>query len=92
MRAGFCVNELGVDAHPVLIALHRPFEQVANAEFLTDRLGVEALALVGEGGIASDDETAVDARKRSGEVLGDTVGEIILRRIAGKVDKGERYD
>ena len=49
LRAERGVNKLGVD-HPVLIALHRPFEHVANAEFFPDLLGVDALALIGDCG------------------------------------------
>ena len=63
MRAGFRVDKLRVDAHAVLIALHRAFEHVADAEFLADLLGVDALAFEGEGGVAGDDEAAFDARK-----------------------------
>ena len=85
MRAGFRVDELGVDAHPVLVALHRAFEHIAHAELLADRLGVDALALVGEGGVAGDDEAVADARQVGRQVLGDAVGEIVLRRIAGEV-------
>ena len=76
------VDELRVDAHPVLVALRRAFEHVANAKLLADLLGVEVLALVGEGRVAGDHETVADAREIGGEVFGDAVGEVILGRIA----------
>ena len=61
MRAAFGVDELRVEAHAVLFALDRAFEDVADAELLADLLGVvDVLALVGEGGVAGDDETALD--------------------------------
>ena len=85
---GLGVDELRVHAHPVLVALHGAFENVANAELLADLLGVDALAFESESGIAGDDETALDPRKFSREVLRDAVGEIVLRRIAGEI--GER--
>ena len=85
MRTAMGIDELGVDAHPVLVPPHRAFEHVANAEFLADLLGVDALALVGEGRVARDDETVADARQIRGEVFGYAVGEIILARIARKV-------
>ena len=85
MRARLGVDELGVDAHPVLIALHRAFEHIAHAEFLADLLGVDGLALEGERRVARDHEAVADARQVGGEVLGDAVGEIILARIAGEV-------
>ena len=86
------VDELRVDAHPVLIALHRAFEHIAHAKLLADLLGVDALALVGEGGVARDDEAVADAREIGGEVLGDAVGEIVLGRIAGEIGEGQHHD
>ena len=41
MRAGFCVDQLRVDPHPILVALDRAFEHVANAELLADLFGVD---------------------------------------------------
>src|SRR5208337_1822340 len=89
MSAAFGVDELGVDAHPGAVALHRAFEDIAHAELLADRLGVEGLALEGEGGVAGDDETVADTGQFGGEILGDAVGEIVLARIVGEV--GERH-
>jgi hypothetical protein len=82
MRAGFRVDELGVDAHAGSVALDRAFENVTDAEILADRFRVEVLALVGEGGVPSDDEAFADAREIGGEVFRDPIGEIVLRRIA----------
>ena len=62
MRAGLSVDELRVHAHPVLVALHRTFEHVANAKLLANLLGVDALSLVCERGVARDDETVAEAR------------------------------
>ena len=61
MCARFGVDELSVDAHPILVALHRAFKHVADAKLLADPLCVDAFALVGEGGVAGDYETALDA-------------------------------
>src|SRR6185312_4564453 len=92
MRAGIRVDELGVDPHLVLVALHRAFEHVAHAERLADLLSVDALALEDEAGVAGDDETVLDARKLSSEVLGNSVGEIILRRIAGEIGERQHHN
>ena len=62
MRAGFAINKLRVDAHPVLVALHRAFENIAHAQFLADLLGVDVLALECKGGVARDHEAVADAR------------------------------
>jgi hypothetical protein len=92
MRAGYCVDELGVDPHPVLVPLHRAFEDIADAQFLADLLGVDALALEGEGGIARDHETVADAREVGGEVFRDAVGEIGLVRIVRKIGERQHHD
>ena len=92
MRARLRVDQLRVDAHAGSVALHRAFEHVAHVELLADLLGVEALALEGEGGVARDDEAVADARQVGGEVFGDAVGEIILGRIAGEVGEGQHHD
>ena len=64
MRAGFRVNELGVDANAGRRRLHRAFERIFHAELLADRLHVGRLSLVREGGIARDDEHAGQPRER----------------------------
>ena len=85
MRAGLAIDKLRVDAHPVLVALHRAFKHIAHAQFLADLLGVDVLALEGEGGIARDHEAVADARQVGREVLRDAVCEIILARIAREI-------
>jgi hypothetical protein len=54
MRAGRAIYKLSVDAHMVLVALHRAFEDVAHAQFLADLFGVDVLALEGESSVARD--------------------------------------
>ena len=58
MTAALGVDELRIDAHLVLIALHRTFQHIANAELLADLPGVGVLALESEGGVARDDEAS----------------------------------
>src|ERR1700722_16438850 len=92
MRAGLSVDELGVDADTVLVALHRALQHIAYAKLLADLLGVDCLALVGEGSVARDDETVADARQISRDVFGDTVGEIVLARSAREVCERQHDD
>ena len=92
MRAGFGVDELGVDAHAGSVALHRSFEHVTDAKLGADRLGVEVFALEAEGRVPGDDETVGDARQIGGQVLGDPVGEIILGGIVREVGEGQHDD
>ena len=88
MRAGVRIDELGVDAHAVLVALHRAFEHIAHAELLADILGVDVLALEGEGGVAGDHEAVADARQVGRQILRNAVGEIVLGGIAERLVKG----
>ena len=67
--------------HPVLIALDRAFEHVANAKLLADFPGVDIPALEREGGVARDNEGAAKAREVCGQTLSDAVDEIILGRV-----------
>jgi len=61
MRAGLAIDKLRIDAHSVLVALHGAFEDIAHAQLLADLLGVDVLALEGEGGVARDHETVANA-------------------------------
>ena len=67
MSAALGVDQLCIDAHLVLIALHGTFQYVANAELLADILRVDILTLEREGGVARDDEGAAEAREVGGE-------------------------
>ena len=50
-------------------------DQVAHAELAPDRPGVTRAALVGEAGVARDDEEVGHARKQGRQVLGQAIGE-----------------
>ena len=84
------IDQLGRNPHlPVRIA-HAAFEDVSHAEFMRDLPGIDRLALVGEAGIAGDDEEPAIARERGDDVFGDAVGKILLLLVAAEV--GERQD
>ena len=78
MCAGLGRDELGVEGDVLAEATHAAFEHVAHAELTADLFGVDRLALVGEGGVAGDDEAVGEMREVGGEVVGDAVGEIVL--------------
>ena len=89
MRAGLGVDELGVHPHLIAAVLFAALQDVAHAEVFADLLHVHGLALVGEGGAARDHERAADPREARGQPLGEDIGEVILRRIAAQIGKGE---
>src|ERR1700729_3648930 len=92
MTAALGVDQLRIDAHLVLIALHRTFQYVANAKLLADLPRVDILALEGKGRVARNDEGAAEARKVGGEILGNAVGEIVLGWVAGKIGERQHDD
>ena len=92
MGAAVGVNELGVDPHLIAAGLHRAFQNVAHAQIFADGLGVDRLALEREGRVARDHEAVRDLCEAGGQLVGQRVGEVVLRRIAGKIGEGQRHD
>ena len=85
MVAGRRVDELGVDAQAASAALDAAFENIANVELAPDLLGVDGLALVGEGSVARDDESIGDARKVGGQAFRDAVDKMLVLGVAAKI-------
>ena len=92
MAVGAPVDQLRGDAHPVVHLAHAAFEQVLHAEPRRHLVDVDVLSLVGEGGVARDDEQRRDLREIGDDVLGDAVAEIVLLRVAAHVDEGQHRD
>ena len=72
--------------------LDAAFENVADVELPPDLLGVDRLALVGEGGVARDDERVGDPRQVGRQALGDAVDEMLLLRAAAEIGEGQDHD
>src|SRR5216684_2819427 len=83
-----CVYQLNIDSHPVGCFASTALQDVLHSQFPADFLHLCRLALVSEGGTAVDYEQARDSREIRDKVVGDTVAEIFLVRIAAQV--GER--
>ena len=92
VRAGFGLDQLSGDAHPVAALAHRAFEDVAHAKLAADLLHVRRLALVGKTRIAGDDEEPADAGERGNDFLDHAVGEILLLGVAADVLKRQHGD
>ena len=92
MYARFGIDELGVYAHLVLIALNRAFERIAHTEFLADFLDVDRFALKRESRVPCDNRPIAGARQFGSEVLCDAIGEVILARIVREICERQHDD
>jgi hypothetical protein len=92
MRAGFGVDELRVHTQAAAGALHRPFEHIAHPKLPADLLGVDRLALEGEGSVARDHKAAAQAGQIRRKVFGDAVHEILLFGIAAHIRERKHHD
>jgi len=92
MRAGFGLNQLDIDAHAVSRPLDAALQHIANVQFAADLLQINVLALKGEGCIASDHESATDARQIRRQAFRDPVDEILLFRVAADIGEWQNDD
>src|SRR5271166_6072487 len=89
VSAAVGVDELSVDPYPIAARLHRAFENIAYAQILADRLGVDRLALEGHGRVTRDDESVADARETGGQFVRQGVDEVVLPWITREVGEGQ---
>ena len=92
MVAGFGFDQLPGDTHPETRLANAAFEHVTHAQLAGDLFDVDNLAFVGERRIAGDDEEGAVARQRGGDVLNDSVAEVVLIRIAAEVRERQNSD
>ncbi len=85
-------DQLGGDANAIGGPSHAAFEHVAHAEFAPDLLQIDCAALVGEGGVARDDEQRGVARQSGDDVFGDPVGDELLLGVAAHVRERQHGD
>ena len=78
MAGGRAVDQLCVDADVVADPTYRAFQQIPNPQCRDYLCGFRLLVLIGEGGVAGDDEKTWYARQFGRQVLGETVCEILL--------------
>jgi hypothetical protein len=78
MGTGQRIDQLGRDAQALAGPAHAAFEHIAHAQLARDPLHVDDLALVGECRVAGDDEQPADAGEPGDQVLGDSIGKVLL--------------
>src|SRR6516162_8857523 len=92
MRATLRFDQLGGDADALARAANAALKHVPYAEFAADPAYVRGLTLVGIARVASDDEDPAVFRQARDDVLGNTVREIFLSRMARHVVESEDGD
>src|SRR6516225_9271947 len=92
MRAGLGLDQLPGYADPARSLSDRSLEDIADAEFATDLLHIDSLTLVGERGIAGDDEEPTDARERCDDLLDHAVDKVFLLRVTRQILERQHRD
>src|SRR5262245_14968782 len=76
--AGLGIDQLGVYADLIPMALDTAFENITHAQFTTQLLCIDRFALIGERGISGDHQAPLDTRDIGRKILGNPVREILL--------------
>ena len=90
--AGRPVDELGVDPHPAGAALDAALENIADVELAPDLPRLDRLALVGEGGVARDDDGVGEPREVGRQALDDAIDEQLVLLAAAEAGEGKHDD
>ena len=86
---GACINQLRRYAHVLIGALYAALDDVANIEILSHLPDVRGLVLVGEGGIASHDHKVGKLGQPRDQLLGNSIGKVLLIVSGTHVVKGQ---
>src|ERR1700676_3178980 len=89
MRSGLGVNQLCVDLHCRAGSPYAPLQKKADAAFATNLPCIDRLALVSQSGCARNDEGAWQAREVGGEIVRDSVREVVVLSVAAEIAEGQ---
>ena len=92
MVVGLGVDELGDDAHPISVAPHAPFEQRRDIQAGSDLAQALLPLLERHHRSARDHGEGADLRQLRDDVLGDPVGEVLVRRVRAQVRERQHRD
>ena len=88
MHVGLGIDQLGVDTDLVPRSADAAFNYIAHRQFVAYLLRINPLALIGERGIARNYEHPCDPRQIGRQILGYSIGEILLLPIVAEVREG----
>jgi hypothetical protein len=86
------LDELACDTDAFARPAHAAFKDIAHPELAADPPHIDRLSLVGVARVAGDDEDAVVVRQARDDVLGDSVREVLLVRVARHITEGQHRD
>ena len=92
MITGLGIDQLDIHAKPVSATLNASLQHITHIQFSADLLQIDMFALVGKGGVASNDEASRYTRQIRGQALGHAVDEVFLFGIAPHIGEGEHHD
>jgi hypothetical protein len=92
VMVGVGPDQLGGNPHPTARFAHAAFDDVAHAQFLADLFYIDCLALVVERRVAGDDREGAPAGQHRDDVLGDSIGEEFLLRVAAEIGERQHRD
>ena len=90
--AKLAIDQLCGNPYSVASFADAAFDHVADPQFLGDRLHLHRPSLVGKTGISSDHEQLGQLRKGGNNVLGNSVGKVLLLRVATHVFERQHGD
>ena len=92
MRVGVGLDQLGADADLVARSPDAAFQHIAHSKLAADLLCLGGPVPIGERGVARNDEHVREPRQIGRQVLGDSIGKILLFSIVTQIRKGQNYD
>ena len=92
MGAGDGIDQLGRDPDAILRDLHAALQHVAHPQLLGHLLHLHRFALVGEGGVAGDDEELFEPGQGRDDILRHAIRDVILGLILAEVLEGQHGD
>ena len=92
MRSAMYVNQLGGDSFLSPRLTHRTFDDIADAQFASNLCSIEGAPLVRETRAAGDHDEPADAGQRRDDLRYDSLGEVILLRVATQIGEGPHRD
>jgi hypothetical protein len=92
MGFSLAVDELHGHSDPVHRLAHASLDDVVDPEFASDLLRLDWLSLVDEHGVARDHQKLTEAGQLGDDVLGESIGEKLLLRVAAHVHERQNRD